>query len=204
MTFNEMKARFLSILNRDDCTDTQATIFLQDALARVARNAKLPDMERAVILTVSDQPMQIMAIPADLLQVIEILVTDECGLPYALEPLPYRTLLRHHPSARPRYYGRFQGTFAFRGYVPKGRSVTLLYYGEFSDFETPDSENEISASNPDLIVYGALSFAGDVFDHPSKDDWEARFTSMLGEVIGLGADLDTLGGASAVQSVYPE
>ena len=204
MTFNEMKSRFQSILNRSDCDDDQATICLQDALGRIARTARLPNMERTVITTVRDQPEQFLAIPPDLLQVIDIYVDDCQGQPQALDLKSYRDLLRYPKGGEPFAYSRFQGTFVFRGAVPKGRDITLLYYGEFSDFPNGDSENEISASNPDLVIYGALPFAADIFDHPSKDAWEARYQSMLSEVIGLGADLDTLGGSTAINSMYQD
>lgn len=206
MTFAQMKARFLSILNRDDCTEDQAVACLQDSLARITRTVRLPNMERSVILTVDDEALQFMSIPPDLIEVIDIYVADlvyGCGT-HALDLKPYRELLRMPSSGAATAYGRFQAAFYFRGYVPKGTEVTLLYYGEFSDFPTQDSENEISASNPDLVIYGALSFAGDIFDHPSQQRWEARFGEMLNEVQALGVDLDSKGGPTSIQPMYQD
>lgn len=204
MTFNEMLTRFQSILNRDDCSADQATIFLQDSIARIARDCRLPNMERSVVVTVLDQPMEFLAIPADLIEVIDLFVSGADGTDHALDKVSYRQLLGIPKVGLPRAYSRFQGTFGFRGCPPKGSTVVLLYYGEFSDFATGDSENELSASNPDLAIYGALSFAGDVFEHPSTERWEVRYAQILGQVQGLGIDLDAKGGPSAIAPMYSE
>ena len=172
MTFNDMIARFQSILNRDDCTTAAATIYLQDSMARIVREARLPNMERSVIVTVKDQPATFIAIPPDLIAVIDVFVTDGVRPgTRALIQLSQRQLFQLSPTDLPTAYARFQGQFNFAGTVPKGGSISLWYYGEFSDFKTYDSENEISASNHDLVIYGALSFAADVFSHPSADQW---------------------------------
>lgn len=207
MTFNEMKARLQTILNRDDATDAQLTVFLQDGLARIMRDCKLPNMERSQI-TEATEPMDFIAIPPDLLQIIGVYVQN---LPNRtiyqdkkLEVLQYDTLLRHSAQADPSHFARFQGTLMIRGTVPIGASVQLLYYGEFTPFLTGDSENEISASNPDLVTYAALSFAGDVYEHPSTDRWEARYSQILSQVQGLGADLDLNAGPAAMSPMYQD
>ena len=205
MTFNDMLTRFQSILNRDDCTADAGTIYLQDSMARVVREARLPNMERSVIVTVTDQPATFIAIPPDLIAVIDIFVSDGVRPgTRAMIQLAQRQLYQLCPTDLPTAYSRFQGQFNFAGSVPKGGTITLWYYGEFSDFATLDSENEISASNPDLVIYGALSFAADVFSHPSADQWEARYQQILSQVQALASDLDTMGGPIAVSPMYVE
>lgn len=206
MTFNQMIARFATILNRDDCTPDAAAIYMQDSISRIARSARLPDMERSIITLSSGQSMQFLAVPPDLLQVIDIYVT---GIPdgtpdAALSMVSQRQLIKLDYTGPATTYSRFQGQFNFKGYVPKGASVILYYYGEFTPFATGDSSNEISTSNPDLVIYGALSFAADVFSHPSAEAWESRYQQMLAEVQGLGIDLDANGGSSAVDPMYQD
>ena len=205
MTFNERITRFQAILNRDDCTNDAATIYLQDAMARVVREARLPNMERSVIVTVQDQPATFIAIPPDLIAVIDIFVADgKRPDTRALVQLSQRQLFQRCPTDLPDAYSRFQGQFNFAGSVPKGGTITLWYYGEFSDFASFDSENEISASNPDLVIYGALSFAADVFSHPSAQQWEARYQQILEQVQMLATDLDTMGGPLLISPMYTE
>lgn len=206
MNFNDLTARFQSILNRDDCTPDAAAIYLQDSMARVTREARLPDMERSQVTAVIDQPMTFIAIPPDLIQVIDLFVVSlpDNSPDRPLDLVSQRQVMRYDPAMQPQVYSRFQGQFNFRGAIPKGASVVLSYYGEFPDILDGTQSNPLTASNPDLVIYGALSFAGDVFDHPSTDKWEARYQQILGQVQGLAVDLDANGGATAISPMYQD
>ena len=206
MNFNDLTARFQSILNRDDCTPDNAAIYLQDSMARVTREARLPDMERSQVTVVIDQPMTFLAIPPDLIQVIDLYAVDLPGRApdKPLDLVSQRQLMGYAPSALPAVYSRFSGQFNFRGSIPPGASVVLYYYGEFPDIVRGEDSNPLTASNPDLVIYGALSFAGDVFDHPSTDKWEARYQQILGQVQGLAVDLDANGGSTSISPMYQD
>lgn len=201
-TFNDMIASFQSILNRDDCTTAQATTFLQQAFSRIQRTARLPFMERQMqVLT--GGPLDWIAVPADLLSIIDIYVPDTwTGRPKPLEKRAFRDLMKIDPLMEPHAYARIQGQLWVRGQIPTGTTVTVHYYGELTPFPTPDSQNELSASSPDLAVYAALSYAGETFEHPAADKWEARYQQILNDVIGMAADLENSGGPAAVQPIY--
>jgi hypothetical protein len=89
------------------------------------------------------------------------------------------------------------------GRAPIGVPLTLIYYGNFTPFATVDSENELSASTPDLGVYAGLRYAGSFFEHPKTSEWEATYQQILGEVIEMAAQLENEGGPSYVQPLYP-
>lgn len=202
-TFNDMLASFSGILLRDDCLTPQATIFIQQAITRITRECRLPSMERAVIIT-AGEAMTLFPIPADFIEAIDLTVSGD-GLrePHALRLVSQRDLIRIPAAAGyPRCYSRFQAQFNLAPALPAGATIQLSYYGDFSPFATPDSSNEISASSPDLVVYGALSFAADAYQHPSAQQWEARYQQILLQVQQQGYDADSKGGWSAITPMY--
>jgi len=202
VSFNDMLNDFQQILDRDDCSTAQATTFLQQGMSRIQRDCRLPSMERAVFITPTTDPMTYFPVPLDLIQPIDILVPTIGGTSKPLVKLPYRELLRISPLVRPQAYSRYQGVYQIRGALAPGDQLQFLYYGNFSDFATPDSENELSASTPDLGVYAALSYAGDNYQHPNTDRWEARYQEIKAEVMQMGYDLDAEGGPQSIQPLY--
>ena len=203
MSFNTTLATFQAILNRDDCTTAQATAFLTQAISRVQRDCRLPSMERTLIITPAETTNFFM-VPADLIQPIDVLTQDvTSGNFYALAKKSFRELLRYDPTDLPRVYARNQTQIWIAGSVGVGQQIMFIYYGNFSSFANGDADNELTASTPDLAVYGALSYAGDSFQHPSAPAWEARYQAIKAEVMAMAIDLDAEGGPQYVQSLYP-
>jgi hypothetical protein len=79
VSFNTMKASFQNILNRDDCSDAQATTFLQQGISRIQRDCRLPNMERTLIIT-PETTTNMFSVPLDLIQPIDVLVQDDAGV----------------------------------------------------------------------------------------------------------------------------
>lgn len=203
MTFNSVVADFQTILNRSDCTQDQANAFVLQSLSRAQRTLRLPSMQRQSIVT-TNGPVTWVSLPADIIEMIDVIVQGPDGCPRPLRHLPFRKLILMSPLDCPAAYATLQGQIQIRGQVAAGWTITTAYYGQFSNFASGDSDNEITASNPDLIVYGALSFAGDTFQHPAASTWEQRYQQILAEVQGLGADLEWTGGPLEVQPMYPD
>lgn len=208
MAFQDMINSFQAILNRDDCSSTQAQAFLQQGIGRIQREARLPSMERQVVVTPTT-PIKWIAVPNDLLQIIDVIVPDQQGVPRALKKRTYRELLRVDPYDLPWCYARFQAQIFIAGTVPGPSTasntiptVTLLYYGQFTPFASLTADNELSVSAPDLAVYAGLSYAADTYQHPSKQAWEATYQQVLADVQGLAIDLEMTGGPMVVQPLY--
>jgi len=200
-----MKADFLAILDRDDCTDAQADVFMQQGMSRIQRDCRLPSMERAQLITPTSVPMSQFPVPPDLIQIIDVLVPKEAsttGQMRALKHVAYRKLMEYDNTDIPRAYARFQTQVYLAGAVTVGTQIQFLYYGNFSPFATADSDNELSASTPDLAIYAALSYAGDYFEHPLAAQWEARYQAIKAEVQAMAIDLETEGGIQVVQPIY--
>lgn len=202
MSYNSMKSDFLTILNRSDCSDAQADVFMQQGMQRIQRICRIPTMERAQLITPTDVALTQIAVPPDLIEVIDILVPTYNGLFRPLEHMSYRRLMTINPLRQPCAYARSQGLIYVRGQVPIGDQIQFIYYGNFSAFATPDSDNELSASTPDLAVYAALSYAGDYFAHPNTAQWESRFQAIQNEVTQMAVDLEMNGGPQAIEPAY--
>jgi len=210
MSYNTMKTDFLNILDRDEVQSTgpqaaMADTFLQQGISRIQRDCRLPSMERAQLITPTDNAMTQFPVPTDLIQIIDVLVPDAAGVPgqlRALKRVAYRKLVAYDPTDIPRVYARFQTLVYVSGAVPIGNQLQFLYYGNFSPFATADSDNELSASTPDLAVYAALSYAGDYFEHPLAAQWEARYQAIKTEVQAMAIDLETEGGVAVVEPIY--
>lgn len=204
MSYNSMLADFNTILNRDDCSAAQAAVFLSQGVQRIQRTCRLPSMEREQIITIGDAGANFVLIPQDLVQLQDIIWTSTTRVaePKALKKLPYRDLIKKNSLILPHWYGRMQGQYWLKGNVLPGEVIQIFYYGNFSNWTTPDSDNELSASTPDLAVYSALSYAGDYFECALAAQWESRFQEIKGEVIQMADDLDAEGGEQTMQPVY--
>jgi hypothetical protein len=207
MTWNDMLNDFTVILNRDDCSAAQAKTFLMQGVQRIQRDCRLPSMERQQII-VCNGPTNFIMAPSDLIQPIDIIWTpgsSQAPFPVALEKVPYRKLLPLLGSGvlrLPTKYARSQTQFWIGGPAVEGDTIQFLYYGNFSAWPTPDSENELSASTPDLAVYAALSYAGDYFECSLTGQWEQRFQSIKAETIQMAQDLDAEGGPQVIEPSY--
>lgn len=205
MSWNTMMADFRTILNRTDCTDSQAVVFMQQGVQRIQRDCRLPSMERQQII-VCTAPTNMLVVPKDLLQLQDIIWTSgdsaRADIPRALSKLPYRDLIRKNDMILPQYYGRSQTQYWIKGTAVEGDQFQILYYGNFSAWPNADSDNELSASTPDLAVYAALSYAGDYFECSLTGQWEGRYQAIKQEVIQMAQDLDAEGGPQVMEPAY--
>lgn len=196
-----MIASFQAILNRDDCSTAQAQAFILQGIGRAQRELRLPCQEREQVITAASSVSWI-PVPPDLLEIIDVIVPGADGYPAPLNKVPYRQLIRMDPNSWACAYARFQGQIFIAGSVPTGSVINLLYFGQFTAFATADSDNELSASNPDIAVYAALRYASDTFSMPTGDAWEATYQAIKAEVQGLAIDLEMNGGPAVMAATY--
>jgi hypothetical protein len=76
----------------------------------------------------------------------------------------------------------------------------LNYYAQFTDMTADTDENDLAIIAPDLITYGALSYASDYFMDERGPLFEQRFSQFLSELQGQADDAETSG---SVQSIMP-
>lgn len=201
-----MLADFTAILNRDDCTPAQANVFLSQGMQRIQRDCRIPSMERQQIINVGSSGTPMVLLPADIVALQDIIWTPGpaalVSTPRALNKTSYRDLLKKRQLSFPEFYARVQGQYWIAGSAAEGDTIQILYWGNFSDFETADSDNELSASTPDFAVYAALSYAGDYFECSLAAQWEARYQAIKAEVQMMADSLEAEGGPQSIQSPY--
>lgn len=197
MNYAALKAHFRSVLNRRDITDSLVTTFLEQAIARAQRTLRLPSMERLDLVTVGDT-FDGIDIPSDMIELIAVYVDQrklrQVGLGSFLE-LP-------QGAGTPAYYTRLTNKIMINPAPAEGTVIKILYYGEFEPLVSDTDETTLSAIAPDLIVYGALSYAADHFLDERKADFEARFAQAMAEIMAQAVDTDWGGGTMAISPAY--
>src|SRR5262249_42544529 len=103
-------------------------------------------------------------------------------------------------SACPRVFARRGGLWKFGPTPPVGTVFRIDYYDEFPTLTAPSDSNFLTAGPTDLVIYAALSYAGDWFVDKRAPAWEARFQSIVSEIQNQ-ADQDALIN-SAMSSAY--
>lgn len=204
MTLGELRTRFKALLNRSDCTNTLATSFLEQGLARVQRVARFPNMERVHYVTGQPTAVESFLIPDDVLQIIDVF-----GNSAPLEHISFRQLMdlksRYGTQVgAPQYYARVGASMFLFPALEAGGEVVVTYYGEFSPLTSDDATNEASTSIPDVWLYAALGFAGDYFKHDRAQAWNDIANQLLTEAQDSANQLDMTGGSLAVVPVHED
>jgi hypothetical protein len=206
MNYNDIQTQFLGLLNRRDCTTTQAQAYIQTALQRVQRELRVPAMEKAVIATVAAGYAGLI-IPQDFLELINIIPlmtnggTEQTDMK-RLEKCDISTaLVKSINTGIPRQYARQGGVWILGAAPVLGDTIRIDYYAELGALVNPTDTNVVTLIAPDLLYYAALGYAGDFFVDKRKADWEARYQQILADLQDQ-ADEDEQHGAAAVQPAF--
>ena len=186
MTRAELRAYFKELLNRSDCTDTQADQFINLGIRRLERILRVPTMERRIVYTSSGDG--VYPIPNDYLELIGLFHADR-----RLEKTTSSDAFIRPVSGEPSVFWREGPNFIIRPKPAADEQVVLIYYGEFEDFADDGYETFESAVYPDAIIYSALTFAADFFIDERKPLFVDSLSQALTE-IQASADKDALAG----------
>jgi len=196
MNYGELKAQFLGLLKRRDLTDTQADIFLQQAVARVQRVLRIPPMEKSIAVTYDGDVFKDgkLPIPSDYLRLIAVTATPPGMGEKEVKQADLSTVLRDRwggAVGRPVSFVRRGGLWHFGPIPPVGTVFRVDYYDEFPKLAKATDSGYLTMGANDLIIYGALSFAGDWFIDKRAPAWEQRFEAIVNEIQNQ-ADQDAL------------
>jgi hypothetical protein len=168
-----------ALMNRNDFTDALADTFIDQATARIQRTLRIPPMEKTEIYTVTVSSPETLAIPADFLN-IKYLYCERTLLEYVDLS---KFLTTEDPIGNtPVIYTRLQGALKLKPTPAAGTQIVMIYYGEIPDLVGDTDTSWLSELAPDLLVYGALTFAADYFVDERKASFEERFASIYGEL----------------------
>lgn len=184
MNYGELRAHFLDILNRDDCTPAQADTFISLGLRRTERLLRTPIQKTTLVKTIDWTWPSYEPIPNDYIGLWSVSVNDF--------PIPRITKGQ---------VGTMSGfiidgaKIKFYPDLSEGDNLEIVYYNEF--FRTSDDNlvTDYSLILTDVAVYGALVFAADTFLDARKDSWNATYTGLIAEV-QMMSDMDEMSGGS--------
>jgi hypothetical protein len=202
MNYGQVKAQFTAVLNRRDITPTLTEAFVKNAIQRAQRSLRVPAMEKSVVVSfLKDDPN--IDLPGDLLQLINV-VWDQ-DTPYEATKLQredlHNILNLRNQVGTPYAYARQDGGLLIGPKPWADGTIRMDYYADFSNLVADTDTNWLTEIAPDLIVYGALSFASDYYLDNRRDQFEERYNSAMMELTNQ-MQLDELSGGAAIAPTY--
>lgn len=204
MQYLAMRTQFQNILNRSDCADTLAQTFFQMALARCQREMRLPFMEEQLNIDTSAGAVSTIAVPDDWIENIAFIVTDANGYTVELQYLEVGNFMRktNEVLGEATYYTRIGGNWSVTDAIPQGASAFVYYYGEMGTLSNDTDEPTIAMIAPDLLIYGALTYAADYFIDDRGGAWEQKFQGFAGQLQSQSEDAEDETNTNAVAPAF--
>lgn len=205
MTLGDLKAQFKLMLNNNvvNKSDTLVSLFINQSIMRIQRELRVPFMEKQILFTIpTDGSFTKLAIPADLLELIAIMVDADADgiLEYQLlkSSLTEAVGSSQTPGQPPRLYTRQGGSWVLGPTPSPGSQVLIHYYAEFTPLNLDTDTNTALKVAWDLVMYGALaaaySYLKDVENRAEAEATYAQITTSLQHM----ADADELAADAVV------
>jgi len=180
MNKGEIRAHFIALLNRSDCSNALADTFIDQAITRIQRQLRVPAMEKQNTYDVtSASGVATLVMPSDLLEVIELYYDGN-----SLTRIPLHEMVQYQKTGElgsPRFFCREQGNLKIHP-KPSSGDLYLNYYAE-QDALTSDSDtNMLTNIASDLLTYTALSYAADYFLDERGAIFDQKSGSFLAEI----------------------
>jgi hypothetical protein len=173
-----IRNQVLALLNRNDATNTIVDTFIDQAVARIQRTLRIPPMEKVLITTTTGDLPNTVTLPTDYLGMKHLYSYDR-----VIEFNDVGTFISKPSTAgKPSVYTRIQGGLQVKPIPPSGTEITMIYYGEIPDLNVDTDENFLTVIAPDLLIYGALTYAADFYVDDRKQLFEDRFAAIYNEV----------------------
>lgn len=197
----EIRSQFKALLNRNDCTDSIANVFIDQTIARIQRTLRVPSMEKALTITFTEELPDSFVLPNDFLGIKELYFVQE-PFSKSLERMELGRFLEISALSGtvPSYYTRVQNTIKVKP-CSEGVTLYLVYYGEIPDLVNDEDDNFVTLIAPDLLIYGALSFACDYFVDERKGVYEERYKEIYAEIEEQNYTLE-FSGMNMIQPLY--
>jgi hypothetical protein len=206
MNYGELKAQFEGLLKRRDMTPTQSDTFLQQAISRTQRVLRVPPMEKSITITYDGVTFTggQLPIPNDYLKLINITVNDEPEPLRGSDLASVLRLVKYSNGSVPTKYVRRGGYWVIGAPPRVGDKFRIDYYTEFSSLSNSTDSNFLTVSADDLVIYAALSYAGDWFVDKRAADWEAKFLRIKGEIEDMAATDELVNAQVSPAYFFPE
>jgi hypothetical protein len=172
-----------------DRTDLATIIptFIGLAEKKIFRELRTPSLEKKVYFDAIEDGTYKFALPPRLLEIKNVRtkaippagITNENetdGISIEFKPVS----LFYNPETPDGCYTREIGNIWFKGAIPKGQRITILYYEDLSGLNDPDDTNLVLLRNWDLYLYGALAeLPLYLMDEQRIAIWKAMFAESM-------------------------
>jgi hypothetical protein len=198
-----IRDQVIALLNRNDITNAIADTFIDQAVARIQRTLRIPPMEKSLVYTTTAENPGTLILPNDYLE-LKYLYVDTPASKYVLQYKDLDGFLRYPEitGGLPQYYTRIQGGLKIKPTPPAGAVIYMVYYGEIPDLVADTDSSFLSEIAPDLLVYGALTYAADFYVDERKDAFENVFGRIYSEIMEQNAQMELSQQGIAVASAY--
>lgn len=187
MNYGELRSFFKDLLNRDDCTDTQADNFISMGLRRVERLLRTPIQKATLTKTIDGTWLGFEPIPIDYIGLFSITVDD----------VPVPRLTRGQTGVLNGFL--IEGSdIKFYPDLQAGQVLKIVYFNEFLRGVADSTITDYSLVLTDVATYAALVFAADFFLDARKDAWESTLQGLIQEVQMMSDIDETSGGSMAI------
>jgi hypothetical protein len=198
MNYGDLKSHFNDLLNRSDITPTLTTQFIDQGIARIQRQLRIPANEKLKNYTISGLASEI-TLPTDFLEIISLYANE-----YELQRITmskYRELANNAYEGKPQFFVREQEKLKLFP-QPTSGTISLYYYGEFDAMTQDSDENILAKIAPDLIIYSGLTYAAPYYLDQRSEIFEQRYTQFLAELQEQANDQELNGGTQAIRPAY--
>lgn len=200
MNKGEIRSHFIALLNRNDCSNTLADTFIDNALTRIKRTLRIPSMEAQDQYDVtSASGVSSLFLPSNLLQIIDLYYDGT-----TLTRLPLGELLGLQKTGEvgsPIYFAREQGSIKLHP-KPTTGTVYLNYYAEPAELTSDTDSNTLTSIASDLVIYTALSYASDYFLDERSALFEQKSSAFLAEIQEHANSAEQSGTNQVVRPTY--
>lgn len=198
MNYGDIKSHFADLLNRSDITATLTTRFIDQGIARIQRQLRIPANEKLQTYTITSRTAS-LTLPTDFLEIVSLYHTTN-----ELERVSmrrFRELSGSTYAGVPMFFARQQEKL-FLYPEPTDGDLVLYYYGEFDAMSADSDENILAKVAPDLIIYGALTYAADYYLDTRTELFEQKFNQFMAEIQEQANDQELQGGTQAILPAY--
>ena len=186
--YASLQAAIADYLGRSDLT-TQIQTFIAQAEGAIYRQMHIAAREKPLALTIASNGTA--PVPSDYMALRECYLIDSNGAPY--QPLERTTPFWVHQrfnsqnsQGQPYYIAREGQNFIFAPTQAGSASVGGIYYARLPGLSAINTTNWLTASNPDLIMAGAMLEAGTYLgDTAAVQYWQQRFDATIAAVAEL-------------------
>lgn len=125
MNKGEIRAHFIALLNRSDCSNALADTFIDQAITRIQRQLRVPAMEKQNQYNVTSATgTSKVTIPADTLEIIELYYDGN-----TLVRIPLHEMIQHQKTGElgiPKFFCREQGNIKIHPMPSTGSCILII------------------------------------------------------------------------------